>query len=80
MVQLRYLDHKILHFCHSVYPATLELLKQLMEQLTLQAFHLVGGTVLHLGERISMDIDMFSSQTFDSQELLQVLIAEFSNT
>ena len=51
----------------SVYPATLELLKQLMTFEPLAKFNLVGGTALALqfGHRISVDLDFFSYAKFN---------------
>jgi predicted nucleotidyltransferase component of viral defense system len=45
----------------------------------LQDFYLVGGTALSLmyGHRISVDLDIFSSQKFDNQVLHEALKSEF---
>jgi len=42
-------------------------------------FFLVGGTALalQLGHRVSVDLDLFTPQSFDKQELLESLIARF---
>ncbi|KAF0238177.1 MAG: hypothetical protein FD181_1385 [Prolixibacteraceae bacterium] len=50
---------------------TLELLIKLMNDASLKEFVLVGGTALalQLGHRISEDIDLFSTQPFDSFNL-----------
>ncbi|OPX28418.1 MAG: hypothetical protein B1H09_07845 [Gemmatimonadaceae bacterium 4484_173] len=63
----------------SVHKETLELLKQLMAQKSLQDFFLVGGTALALqaGHRISLDIGMFTLKQFDSEELLTELQKQF---
>lgn len=65
----------------SVYPATLELLKQLMAFESLAKFNLVGGTALALqfGHRISVDLDFFSEDAFDTEDLKRAIIAEFGN-
>lgn len=65
----------------SVYPATLELLKQLMAFESLAKFNLVGGTALALqfGHRISVDLDFFSEGAFDTEDLKRAIIAEFGN-
>ncbi len=56
----------------TIYPATLELLRALMLSEELQDFFLVGGTALalQLGHRISVDIDMFTLNDFNSDELI----------
>jgi len=65
----------------SVYPSTLELLNQLMSLETLSNFNLVGGTALALkfGHRISVDIDLFSKQPFNHEELEAFLLNNFEN-
>lgn len=52
-------------------PATFQLLTRLMQDKELQMFRLVGGTALalELGHRISVDLDLFSAETFDEQAL-----------
>lgn len=64
----------------TVYPGTLGLLKKLMAFPALEDFYLVGGTALslHLGHRISVDLDLFSNSEFDTQELVQKLENEIS--
>ena len=44
-------------------------------------FHLVGGTALalYLGHRKSIDLDLFSTQDFDTGELIPILERHFSN-
>ena len=56
-------------------PATLQLLKQLMQDPELRAFRLVGGTALalQLGHRISVDLDLFTNTPFDEQQLREYL-------
>lgn len=51
----------------TVAPKTLELLTKLMNDTTFNHFLLVGGTSLSLqmGHRISIDLDLFSNETFD---------------
>lgn len=63
----------------SVYPRTLELLKKLMAFEPLNQFNLVGGTALALqvGHRISVDLDLFTNQLFDANELKWALEKEF---
>lgn len=54
---------------------TLELLKKLMQDDLLKDFFLVGGTALSLqiGHRISIDLDLFSQNSFDKESLLPAL-------
>lgn len=55
--------------------STLELLIKLMEDELLSNFVLVGGTALALqiGHRISVDLNLFSSQPFNAEELADYL-------
>ncbi len=59
----------------TVYPTTLELLKELMQYDTLRKTFLVGGTALalQLGHRISVDIDLFSEIDFETNDILTEL-------
>jgi hypothetical protein len=52
---------------------TLELLIALMQDNLLKDFFLVGGTALSLqiGHRISIDLDLFSVNSFDDSQLLE---------
>ena len=58
---------------------TLALLKQLMSLNELGHFTLVGGTALSLkyGHRRSIDLDLFSKEPFDNQELKDFLNKSF---
>ena len=58
---------------------TLELLKSLMQKEYLNSFVLVGGTALalQLGNRESIDLDLFSTTEFSSNELLSSLLSEY---
>ncbi len=60
--------------------ATLDLLIQLQQKQYLEGFYLVGGTALALkmGHRKSVDLDLFSSFSFDTVQLLENLSADFS--
>ena len=60
---------------NTVEPNTLELLKKLMSIQILDDFFLVGGTALSLqiGHRKSIDLDLFSIEKFDIQEILTCL-------
>jgi predicted nucleotidyltransferase component of viral defense system len=55
--------------------STLELLNQLMGDVSFSNFVLAGGTALALqiGHRISVDLDLFSSQPFNAEELADYL-------
>ena len=59
----------------AVNPSTLELLKTLMQCKSLNSFFLVGGTALalHLGHRISIDLDLFFNKDFETVDILQEL-------
>jgi len=59
--------------------STLELLRQLQQKDYLKGFYLVGGTALALkmGHRKSVDLDLFSNFSFDTNQLLENLSADF---
>ncbi len=63
----------------TVEPGTLELLKQLMLLPLSEPFFLVGGTALalQLGHRMSIDLDLFTTEPFNSSTLLETLATEF---
>jgi predicted nucleotidyltransferase component of viral defense system len=60
--------------------STLELLKSLMERDFLQQFVLVGGSALslHLGHRKSIDLDLFTLSDFNSEDIVQYLLKDYS--
>lgn len=60
---------------------TLELLKRLMALPELAPFSLVGGTnlALRLGHRISVDIDLFTTVSFDLAEIKDTITDAFPN-
>lgn len=62
-------------FKETIEESTLELLSKLMGDELLSNFVLVGGTALALqiGHRISVDLDLFTSQPFDAEELTDYL-------
>ncbi|WET02717.1 nucleotidyl transferase AbiEii/AbiGii toxin family protein [Flavobacterium sp. YJ01] len=62
----------------TVTPQMWELLQRLMKDEKLKEFNLVGGTALSLiiGHRLSIDIDLFSTQDFDIQDMLAHLRSE----
>ena len=63
----------------TIEPGTLELLKQLMSEPATEPFYLVGGPALalQLGHRLSVDIDLFTLQNFDNNDLIETLSAKF---
>lgn len=63
----------------TVEPNTLELLRSLMQKEYLNSFVLVGGTALalQLGNRESIDLDMFSTVDFSSNEILASLLNDY---
>ena len=58
---------------------TLELLNKLQSELLLASFNLVGGTslALRLGHRKSVDLDLFSKEDFDLQEIKEMLVNQY---
>lgn len=67
-------------YYETVEPGTLELLKDLMKKKYLQQFVLVGGTALALqiGHRKSNDIDLFTVTDFKTDDIIPVLLKEYS--
>ena len=63
----------------TVEPRLFELTQQLCQQPLLDGFVLVGGTALslQLGHRQSIDIDLFSAEAFDVEEIVQFLQKHF---
>ena len=64
----------------TVEPGTLGLLKELMALDELKQFVLVGGTnlSLRLGHRLSIDLDLFTNQSFDSEYIRDRLTERYS--
>ena len=64
----------------TVEPRTLELLRELMRVKTLESFYLVGGTALalQLGHRISIDLDLFTVENFNKENLIESLVPQFN--
>ncbi len=56
-------------------PKTLQLLRRIQKDHLLRDFFLVGGTALALqiGHRFSVDLDFFTTQPFDTQDLSEYL-------
>lgn len=63
----------------TVESATLELLKKLQQEPLLATFNLVGGTALALriGHRKSVDLDLFTREEFDLEEVKSMLIDKY---
>ena len=63
----------------TIEPKTLELLTDLQKEPLLSTFNLVGGTALalHLGHRKSIDLDFFTSESFDLEEVKMMLIKKY---
>ena len=64
----------------TVADATLELLKRIIKDPVFADFTLVGGTALSLliGHRISVDLDFFSLNSFDENNIVRYLQNEYS--
>ena len=60
-------------------PQTLGLIQALQAEPMLKGFHLVGGTALALqiGHRISVDIDLFTRDDYDVDDLLSLFINRY---
>jgi len=63
----------------AIEPRTFSLLKELMKIEALSTFNLVGGTALALkfGHRLSVDLDLFSSQKIENELLINQLMTIF---
>lgn len=63
----------------TVTAGTLDLIHRLMGDAHLQQFYLVGGTALALmlGHRISIDIDLFTDEEFDTAQMMKHLSANY---
>ncbi|PRY35517.1 nucleotidyltransferase AbiEii toxin of type IV toxin-antitoxin system [Spirosoma oryzae] len=66
----------------TVAPDTLELLRQLMQLPALDSFALAGGTNLALryGHRLSIDLDLFTDQSFSTSDVIDELVRLFPET
>lgn len=58
-------------YTQTVAPETLELLKRLESEPFMDSFSLAGGTALalYLGHRVSVDLDLFTPESFDEKQL-----------
>ena len=63
----------------TVETSTFELLKKMQAEPLLSTFNLVGGTslALRLGHRKSIDLDLFSKEDFDLQEVKELLVNKY---
>ncbi len=66
----------------AIEPGSFSILKQLMEIKELKNFSLVGGTALALqyGHRKSVDLDLFSNESFDNSVVVRALENEFKDS
>jgi hypothetical protein len=69
-------------FRNTVEDKTYQLLQELMQIPELSEFVLVGGTNLSLkfGHRISIDLDLFTNEPFDTHEVFTGIITELPQT
>lgn len=69
-------------YTSTVVPETLALLKVLNEISLLDSFPLVGGTNLSLrfGHRVSVDLDLFTNQPFDPDEIFGAIVKVLPQT
>ena len=65
---------------HIIDPTTLQLLQSLQSDSQLQDFFFVGGTSLamQIGHRLSIDLDLFTLESFDENELELYLFETYS--
>lgn len=63
-----------------VAPATFELIQQLQLLPEINSFQLVGGTALalQLGHRNSIDIDLFTQEDFNSEDVISIVKNKFA--
>jgi len=68
-------------YTRTVEPRTFELLKKLMDLEVLKDFYLVGGTALALqkGHRFSVDLDLFTPNSFENEQLIEKLKETFDS-
>ena len=68
----------MLHYS-TIEPRTLDILKGLMQIPALKDFNLVGGTALSLyyGHRLSVDLDLFSTTSFENETIIQPIEEKF---
>lgn len=58
---------------------TFRLLTRLMQDVKLNRFHLAGGTALalYIGHRISIDLDLFCTESFDVKDLREYMTEKY---
>jgi len=66
----------------TVEPHTFSILEELMSIKELENFYLVGGTALSLlyGHRISVDLDLFSTNEFENEDITSILKKHFASS
>lgn len=66
----------------TVSDSTLALLKRLLALKGMESFNLVGVTALSLqyGHRISVDLDLFTTNDFDVEKIVELLQSEFGDS
>lgn len=66
-------------YTETVERETFKLLKTLMQDVRLKSFNLAGGTALalHLGHRLSVDLDLFSTESFNAPVLEKYLTDKY---
>lgn len=66
-------------YTETIEGGTLELLRNLQSEVLLSSFNLVGGTslALRMGHRKSVDLDLFTKDDFDLQELRELLVNKY---
>jgi hypothetical protein len=66
-------------FISAIEETTLDILKKMMGDIIFQKFYLVGGTALALqiGHRLSLDIDLFTGEPFNENEVIDHLRVEY---
>ncbi len=69
-------------FFSAINPKALGLLNELQELLLAENFYLVGGTALalHYGHRLSIDLDFFTANEFDTLSLIESINENYSIT
>ncbi|MBQ2187797.1 MAG: nucleotidyl transferase AbiEii/AbiGii toxin family protein [Bacteroidales bacterium] len=67
-------------YTETIEGGTLELLRNLQSEVLLSSFNLVGGTslALRMGHRRSVDLDLFTKDDFDLQELRELLVNKYN--
>lgn len=67
-------------YTETIEGGTLELLRNLQSEVLLSSFNLVGGTslALRMGHRKSVDLDLFTIDDFDLQELRELLVNKYN--